>query len=450
MRKTFFALLTLTLCSAVGAPLHAQQLQGDFLVAGPPDATSDAGGGIFVVNLAANSRTLLQNLPADLRRISYLIQDPTNPLAWYAGTRGPVRGNAGPVYVYRFTTSTGRVLSARKLNTQNLTTDTEIKSLAIAGDKLIFASETRVESMPLTGGAATTLFAFARPTNNFPAMVSDGRYLYANIFNTGNGYRTGAGSIWRHDLQDLTKRVSLIRVDQFPTVVLGLALDASGKIYSVDKGNFAAPKYRAFDLLTKQRTRDVTLPWMALRGFMSIAVDPATDIAVINGQGAMSFSDRNFYSVIVRGTTVGRPFGGVAHTLTGVASRRTPGLVRRGFECASAAAPEFMSLATGSPNAGNANYSVDLVGPQNTVAIFLLGAGAPFTPVKLAPTNCELGLNPILFAAGAIPASRRLRVPLAIPGTARGFVIDTQWVALEASANPLGLVTRQVGRIFVR
>lgn len=446
MRK----LLTVFSAVLVCATASTQQRQTDFLVAGPPNATSDVGGGIFLVDLATSKRTLLANLPADLRRTSYLIQDPATPLGWFAGTRGPIKGVAGPVHIYSLTASAGRVLASRKLNTQNLSVDTEIKVMALAGDKIVFGSETRVATIPVAGGVATTLFSFSRTSGNFPAMACDGRYLYSNIFNTGTGYRTGGGSVWRHDLQDLTKRVSLFSVDQFPTNILGLQLDGSGKLYSVDKGNFAAPKYRVHDLITGQRTRDVTLPWTSLRSPMSIGVDPATDTAVINGQGVNGFSDQNYYSVIVNGTTVGTPFGAVDHAMSASASRRTPGLERRGFECASMANPAYLSLAKGSPNAGNMNYALDFYGPAMTASVLLIGAGVPFNPVKLAPTNCELGLNPILVLPGVIPASRRLSVPLPVPMGATNFVIDSQWAALESGANSLGIVTRQVGRIYVR
>lgn len=435
---------------ALTATATSQALQTDYLVAGPPNAKTDVGGGIFAVDAAKGTSTLLQNLPADLRRASCVISDPRNALGWFAGTSGPVKGLPGPVHIYYFTAVAGRVVNTRKLNTENLTTDTIIRTLVLAGDDLVFGSDLRVGTIPVAGGKTTTLFAYRRTSNNFGAMASDGRYLYTNIYDN-SGYSAGGGTIWRHDLQDLTKRVSLFQVDQFPTNIRGLAVDADGKLLVVDKGNFASPKLRQFDLRTNAKLQDIALPWMSLSGgMMSVAADPIADTVVVTGQGVTGFSDSKHYALTLTKWSAGTAFGGVDHDLSSVASRRTPGLVRRGFECDSKSSPALMSLASSRPNVGNTSYSVDLSGPANTVAVLLIGAGGAFNPVVLAPTKCELGVNPILALGAVIPNSGRLAVPLPIPSNAQGFFIDSQWAVFEPSTNALGLVTKQVGGIYVR
>lgn len=418
------------------------------MVVGPPNVVTDLGGGIFEIDPVTNSATPLANQPAELRRATKLIADPRSNTGWYVGTRGTVVTSPGPVYIYHVSAAAGRVLTARKLNTDDMTSDVEIKAMVLVDDKVIFGSDTRVGYVPAAGGASVTLFTFARANLN-PAIASDGRYLYTNIWDN-NGWSTGGGSIWRHDLQNLGTATSIFSVDNFPTNIYGLTLDASGRLWSVSRGTFAAPVLRAFDVFTGTKINEVVLPWTALTSAMSVAVDGVNDNVVVTGQGFASLTDKNFYAAAVQNWKVGTPINSSAHELTGSASRRVPGLVRRGFECKSPSNPELAALASGTPEVGNNKYSVDLRGPSGRVAVFLLGAGAAFPPVKLLPTACELGVNPILVFGAVIPPSQRLQIPLPIPANAVNAFVDTQWAVFEASANALGIVTTQVGAIFVR
>lgn len=437
------------LAAAVFANLAAAQVsQTDFLVVGSPDPTSDVGGGIFLVDAAKGTSTPLANVTGDLRRASCILADPTSSSAWFVGTNGVVKGVAGPPNIYRITTLAGRVVGSKKLNTQTLTSDRTIQVLQLAGDKLVFGSDLRVATLPIAGGPATTLFSFFRSTNNFPAIACDGRYLYTNIYNN-NGYRAGGGNVWRIDLQDISQHVSVLSVDQFPTNIRGLTIDSRGRLLVVDKGNFAAPKLRQFDLRTGKKLQDVSLPFQSLAGASFGEMDPNTETVVVVGQGK-TFSDPSHAMVTVKNWTVGSFYGSVAHPLSGVASRRTPGLVRRGFVCKSTLTPPAQAAATSTPNVGNTAYSLDLLAPDQTVGIFLLGAGHGLpNPIKLAPTACELGVNIVLALSGAAQ-NGEIQLPLPIPSGVANVSLDVQWAVIDANANSLGLVTTQVGAVWIR
>ncbi len=429
--------------------LPAQSAQTDFLVVGSPNATTGLGGGIFLVDATKHTSTPLKSLPATLRGATSIVADPSNTSAWFVGTNGKIKNVAGPANLYRILVAGGRVLRTTKLNSQPLTADIVIRALQLVGDRLVFGSETRVATIPAAGGKTTTLLTFFRSTNNFPAIASDGRYLYTNISNN-NGWRTGGGSVWRFDLQDITKHVRLFSVDQFPTNIRGLAVDSNHRLLVVDKGNFAAPKLRQFDLTTHAKLHDVILPFQSLSGATFGAIDPNTETVVVLGLGK-TFRDRQYHAVTVQAWKKPTTFyGSVSHPLTGAAARRTPGLVRRGFECASTLRPAPVNTATSTPNAGNNKYALNVIVKTGSIGILLVGAGGGLpNPIRLAPTKCELGVASVL-ALGGIAARNRIQQPLPIPAGTAGVSLDVQWAVLDPSANNLGIVTTQVGRVWIR
>lgn len=427
----------------------AQSGQGDWLVAGSPDATNDAGGGLFLVDPVQGTSTALTGVTGDLRRATSVLPDPFDPTIWYVGTSGEVKGVPGPANLFEVRAAGGQLLTSRKLNTDTMTADVEIVALQLVGDELLFGSRDRVGRVALKGGATQTVLQFTG-TNNHVRFATDGRYLYGNLFDN-SGWRAGGGIIRRIDLQNPKTAEMWIQVDQFPTNVRDVWIDSQGRLGTLDKGNFGSPTLRMWDLESKKQLGSVILPFASLGAPMRAAIDPADDSIVVSGEG-ITFSDPRYAICTVKNFSITKSlYAPATHPLNGVGVRRSPGLVRRGFVCPTTLSPEPWTGANGPANAGNTQYALTLRAPAASAAVLLVGDyRALVPPVALPGTSCELGALPFLTLAALVPSSGELSVPLPLAASFSGARIDTQWVLVDASANSLGLVTTQVGSVQVR
>jgi hypothetical protein len=320
--------------SLLGSSASAQAIQGEFLVAGSPDPTSDVGGGLFLVDAANGSTTALTGVTGDLRRATTLVPHPTVPTRWFVGINGEVKGSPGAAALYQVDMAGGQVIRAVQLNTDSMLADVEIMTLQLVDDQLYFGTRTRVGSLSINGGTTKTLFTFSA-NFNYPEFVSDGRYLYGNIYESGGLWNTGGGSINRIDLQNPTSAEFVLSVDQFPTNIRGVFLDSQGRLITLDKGNFGSPTLRMWDINTKKQIgKSLILPFMSLRTTLNAAIDTSDDTIVVSGQG-LTFSDSRFALCTVQNFQVTQSmYSPVAHPLNSVGIRRAAGLIRRGNECA--------------------------------------------------------------------------------------------------------------------
>jgi hypothetical protein len=158
--------------SLLGSSASAQAIQGEFLVAGSPDPTSDVGGGLFLVDAANGSTTALTGVTGDLRRATTLVPHPTVPTRWFVGINGEVKGSPGAAALYQVDMAGGQVIRAVQLNTDSMLADVEIMTLQLVDDQLYFGTRTRVGSLSINGGTTKTLFTFSA-NFNYPEFVSD-------------------------------------------------------------------------------------------------------------------------------------------------------------------------------------------------------------------------------------------------------------------------------------
>jgi hypothetical protein len=449
MKKLYLAMaLGATLFPAT--PVAAQSVAGDFVAAIYPDSKG-AGGGLYRVDTTKGTWTALTGVTGDLVRARSITNEPYSAIIYYVGTTSEVAPALGDPNIYQVIMTQGKVVKTTKLNSNSLKLDVAIRSIRVVGDELWFLTKTRLAKMPKTGGKETTIFTL---TAKNPVFDTDGRWIYTNLDSTR---KYASATIYKVDSQDLTNWKGFYQANfPFPTFVTSLTVDGDGNVALIDRGNFSG---HALSIVDPHGVKQLARFGLNIGQFgLSFPMqDPKTQEYVALGTPPFGSSKKGIGAVVYKNGKETKAFfggggAGIAGQIGGLAVQRSPHLHNFWHSCKSSFATEPRSWANGVPEPGNAGYAVSLEAPANTISILMFGAhGAVATPVPLANAgSCVLGVNPVLFLAGAVPATGKLSVGLPLPVNMSAAPIDIQWATLDAKANALGIITSQVGSIIPR
>lgn len=443
MNSAAFFCSTLLAAFGCAAAARAQDRPGEVLVGGMTTTTAPSvPGGLWVVDLAQNTITPLQNVPPPLLMTASLCADPYVRGRFYAGTYNVTATSGSICDIVEFTASKGIVTGWRFVNAQPLLEDYVI-ALSVVGEDLVYLGRQSLSRVGKASGQRTELAPIGAslvPT----AMACDGRFAYV-VTNVRNVHRV--------DLQGMQPPFLLHRAQVgLVDLINAIAIDGDGNLLLGVVDNpfgVSTTSLRTVDVEDGALLGYVPLPFTGPR---SIGFHRNTgDILVAGGMsGAVSS-----VAIVHDGVVAGAPFGALPNALPGLAINQTLPLHHFGTVCPSSAG-EIRIRGRTSPQRGNVHYGIEVFSPLRLAlhVLFVGGHIGPGQALDLGPygaPSCELGLQPYDSVIVLMAGDGTGFLPMPIPSVPEleGAVFDVQVGALDPFANALGVAGSQPGSIVI-